>query len=48
MNCPHCHHPLDHAELRKALNKELAGRPRPGAKGLVRNPKGRTKKKATA
>ena len=43
MNCPHCGKPLDHAELRKALNKEISGRPRPGAKGLVRNPKGRKK-----
>jgi len=43
MNCPHCHKPLDSAELRKMLNKEIAGRKRPGAKGLVRNPKGRPK-----
>jgi hypothetical protein len=41
--CPHCHKPLDPAELRKMLNKEIAGRKRPGAKGLVRNPKGRPK-----
>jgi len=43
MNCPHCSKPLDSAQLRKALNAEIAKRKRPGAKGLVRNPNGRPK-----
>jgi len=38
MNCPHCHKPID---MRKMVNTEIAKRKRPGAKGLVRNPKGR-------
>jgi len=44
MICPHCNHPLDHAELRRALNKELAARPRPKSVGNRRNPAGRPKK----
>ena len=44
MICPHCHKPLDHAELRRALNKELASRPRPKSVGNRRNPAGRPKK----
>jgi len=43
MNCPHCGKPLDSAQLRKALNAEIARNKRPGAKGLVRNPAGRPK-----
>lgn len=43
MNCPHCHKALDSAQMRKALNSEIAKRKRPGAMGLVRNPKGRPK-----
>jgi len=45
ISCPYCHKPLDAAQIRKALNAELAKRKRPGAKGLVRNPKGRKKDK---
>ncbi len=45
MNCPHCHKPLDSAQMRKALNSEIAKHKRPGAMGLVRNPAGRGKKK---
>ncbi len=43
MNCPHCNKPLDSAQMRKALNSEIAKKKRPGAKGLIRNPKGRAK-----
>lgn len=45
MNCPHCGKPLSLVDLRKALNSEIAKKKRPGAKGLVRNPKGRPKSK---
>ena len=41
--CPHCNQPLSLADLRRALNSEIAKKKRPGAKGLVRNPKGRPK-----
>ena len=43
MLCPHCNKPLDSAQMRKALNSEIAKKKRPGAKGLIRNPKGRPK-----
>jgi len=47
MLCPHCSNPIDLALLRQAVNKAAASGgkgSRPGAKGLVRNPKGRKKK----
>lgn len=44
MNCPHCNKPLSSAQMRKALNSEIAKKKRPGAKGLVRNPKGLRKR----
>lgn len=36
-------HLSDSAQMRKILNSEIAKKKRPGAKGLVRNPKGRPK-----
>lgn len=48
MLCPHCGKPLDSAQMRKALNSEIAKRKRPGAKGLVRNPKGRPRLKPSS
>jgi hypothetical protein len=45
MNCPHCHHPIDPALVRKAANTDAGKRKRPGAQGLVRNPAGRPKVK---
>lgn len=44
MNCPHCCKPIDAAAIRKAVNADAAKRKRPGALGLVRNPRGRPKK----
>lgn len=45
MNCPHCNHPIpDEAVISAAASinaRKNAGKKRPGAKGLVRNPKGR-------
>lgn len=41
MNCPHCHQPIPDALVIAERNKLAAGNKRPGAKGLVRNPKGR-------
>jgi hypothetical protein len=43
--CPKCGLVPDPAELRKALNRELASRPKPGYKGKPsHNPAGRPKK----
>lgn len=41
--CPHCKQPIDPALVRRAANTDAARRERPGAKGLVRNAKGRPK-----
>jgi hypothetical protein len=43
-SCPHCQKPISPALIRAAANQDAAKRDRPGAKGLVRNPKGRPKK----
>ena len=32
---------MNHQEMRRQINADIAKRKRPGAKGLVRNPKGR-------
>ena len=45
MNCPHCSKPIPAALIRKAVNVDAAKRKRPGALGLIRNPKGRKKEK---
>lgn len=42
MNCPHCGKSIDQALIRKAANQDAAKRERPGARGLIRNPAGRT------
>lgn len=44
MNCPHCNEPIAPAAIRKAANADAAKHKRPGALGLVRNPRGRPKK----
>ena len=45
MNCPHCAQPIDPRLIRQAANADAGKRKRPGAKGLVRNPAGRPKKR---
>lgn len=47
MNCPNCKQPIPAALIRKAANAEAASHKRPGALGLVRNPKGRPRKERT-
>lgn len=44
MNCPYCHEVIDDALVLAARNSLIAKRPRPGARGLVRNPAGITEK----
>lgn len=50
MNCPTCSTPLPDTAIVKAAasinGKRSKGKPRPGAKGLIRNPKGRPKTNA--
>jgi hypothetical protein len=43
MDCPHCHKEIDDALVLAARNSLVAKRPRPGARGLVRNPAGKNK-----
>jgi hypothetical protein len=43
MICPHCHQEIDEKLIRAARNSAIARRPRPGARGLVRNPAGKPK-----
>lgn len=38
--CPHCGLPIDEKLYRKYLNSQIAKLKRPGAKGIIRNPKG--------
>jgi hypothetical protein len=43
MNCPHCHQEIDAAHIVSERNRAIAAKPRPGARGLIRNPNGVTK-----
>ncbi len=43
MNCPHCSKPIPDELVIAERNKLAAKKERPGAVGLVRNPKGRPK-----
>ena len=43
MNCPHCAKPIAPALIRAAANSIAGSAKRPGATGLVRNPKGKPK-----
>lgn len=45
MKCPHCDREIDNALVLSARNSIIASRPRPGARGLVRNPDGINKPK---
>jgi hypothetical protein len=46
MNCPHCGKEIAAELIRSANQSLIASRPRPGARGLVRNPAGKNKKRA--
>jgi len=46
MNCPKCGHAIPADLLLRERQREIASKKRPGAKGLVRNPKGRPAKSA--
>jgi hypothetical protein len=41
--CPHCSKEIPEELLLAARNKSVAARPRPGARGLVRNPAGKNR-----
>jgi hypothetical protein len=41
MNCPYCGRPIAPKLITAAHNAQIAKRKRPGAVGLIRNPKGR-------
>jgi hypothetical protein len=43
MNCPHCLRAIDDSLVAAAHNRAAAARPRPGARGLVRNPAGKNR-----
>ena len=52
MNCPTCSTPIPDTAVVKAAasinGKRTKGKPRPGAKGLVRNPTGKNQRKVVA